>query len=323
MSITLILAIIVAITAIVLVTLLVGLKKIFDRLEYFDVELKQRDNALLEYQDLMKTLFENKNNELKAELSNKIRQILENSQIKFDELSTLFQKNSKLLENELQLNFKSIHNSSEKQSNNLIETITKYSENILTQNNELNKLSKEILTNSFESISNQIIESSNTTTKSINKYLEIQDKNTINIQTKLDNSFSSILQLVNNLRLDNLINVSNEIGKYKEGIFEDEHFLQEVGHCRVIRLTDKVSGNITNVHYNENGEKSYTETYSSDFLIYKMNYQSGKLISGVEFNNNGDILFEYFYDDAEEVKKKIEYIYDQNFNLKEQKKINY
>lgn len=151
----------------------------------------------------------------------------------------------------------------------------------------------------------------------------ISEKYGLTIKNQFENSFQNIVQLVNNLRLDNLINVSNEIGKYKQGIYEDEHFFQEVGFCKIIRISDKNSGDITNVYYGENGEKSYTETYAGDVLKYSMQYENNKLKIGKEFDINGKISFEYYYDNVEEITKKIEYIYDNNLELQNKKEINY
>lgn len=152
---------------------------------------------------------------------------------------------------------------------------------------------------------------------------KINEENKVILDTKLNNNLSNIISIVNNLRLNNLINVSNEIGKYRNGIYEDTHFIQEVGHCKIFKLTDKTTGEITNIHYDENGEKLYTETYVDDILQYKMNYRNKKLKNGIEFNKNGNVLFEYFYDEAEEISKKLEYIYDEEFNLTETQETNY
>lgn len=231
------------------------------------------------------------------------------------------------VENELDNGFKS---SNEELKNVAVSIKSSLDENIDAVSKRISTLS-DTVTESIKTESQMLKKSleaslekhSNTTDTKINEVLKIQDKNMINLKSKLENNFYNVVKLVHNLRLDNLINVSNEISKYKEGVYEDEHFLQEVGHCKIIKLTDKNSGEITNVYYDENGNKSYTETLSNDKLKYKMQYENGKLSNGAELNNDGDIVFEYFYDDAEEVNRKIEYIYDENANLKDKQETIY
>lgn len=149
------------------------------------------------------------------------------------------------------------------------------------------------------------------------------EKYHLNNKNQLENSFQNTVKLVNNLRLDNLINVANEIGKYKNGVVEDEHFLQEVGHCKIIKFTDKQTNEVTNVYYDENGEKSYTQTYLNDYLKYEMIYTNGLLSQGAEFNNLKQVIFAYQYDEVGEVSVKIEYEYDVNGNQIEKSRITY
>ncbi|MEA2019704.1 MAG: hypothetical protein U9N59_14785 [Campylobacterota bacterium] len=153
-------------------------------------------------------------------------------------------------------------------------------------------------------------------THSFEKY-QIDNKN------QLENSFQNTVRLVNNLRLDNLINVSNEIGKYKNGIVEDEYFLQEVGSCKVIKFTDKQSKEVTEVYYNELGEKSHTQTFLEDNLKYEMKYLSGLLSQGVEYDKQNQVIFAYEYNEAGEVSTKIEYEYDKSGKQTEKSKIKY
>jgi hypothetical protein len=180
---------------------------------------------------------------------------------------------------------------------------------IVSMKNELDLLDKKMVT-TFKVLKDET-----------NNIKNISEKYGLNIKNQLENSFQNTVKLVNHLRLDNLINVSNEISKYKQGIYEDEHFLQEIGYCKIIRLTDKKSGDVTNVNYDENGEKLFTETYNGDVKKYSMQYENNKLKIGKEFDSNGVISFEYFYDDMEEITKKIEYIYNSNFELQNKNEI--
>lgn len=181
---------------------------------------------------------------------------------------------------------------------------------------------KEVDNNLNNSEKNVLLEIENYQ-QNISKYAINSEKNIINIKNDLENNFYNIVQLVNNLRLDNLINVNNEINKYREGIYEDDHFLQEVGHCKIIKITDKNSNEVTNVYYDDYGNKSITETFCDGLFKYKMEYANNKLKKGFEIDSNGNTVFEYCYNDAEEVSKKVEYIYDTNSNLLETKETNF
>ena len=163
-------------------------------------------------------------------------------------------------------------------------------------------------------LDNSIVSNINEVKKDTQSFKMDFEKYQLNNKNQLENSFQNTVSLINNLRLDNLINVSNEIGKYKNGVVEDEHFLQEVGHCKIIKFTDKQTSEITNVYYNESGEKSYTQTYLNNYLKYEMIYSNGLLSKGAEFNDLKQIVFAYQYDDAGEVSVKIEYDYNEYGN---------
>jgi len=212
------------------------------------------------------------------------------------------------------------------QFSNLEQDISSYRKDVLNSiSNTQESLEKLILeenlivdnkTNSIKSL----VESLN---EILINSIEESNESMQNKLSKIENNYTSVVSLVNNLRIDNLINLINGIGEYKEGIYEDEHFLQEVEHCRIIKLTDKSTKEVTHVYYGENGEKSYTETFLNNRLKYIMKYEKGKLKTGFELNDDSETLFEYSYDDAEEISKKIEYIYDANSKLKDKIETNY
>ncbi|MFX4208611.1 hypothetical protein ACOTWV_07450 [Aliarcobacter butzleri] len=156
----------------------------------------------------------------------------------------------------------------------------------------------------------------------IEKYVKSQDKNAINVGTKLDNYFINVTKIISTLKIDNLIGITNEVNKYRQGILEDEFFLQEVGHCKIVKFTDKRNNDFTEVSYNEFGEKLYAKTYSENKLKLLIKYQNDKIKEGIEFDKDGNEIFEYFYNEAEEISKKIEYEYD-NEGKKIKEEINY
>jgi|GEM_PF-3293702 len=159
-------------------------------------------------------------------------------------------------------------------------------------------------------------------TKTINKQSKVIDElfkkveeQTINTKNKFDSNFHNTIKIINNLRLDNLINVSNEIQKYTSMTISDENFIKELGHCKVLRVTDKATNDITDVFY-ENGIKTHTETLNDGILKYSMQYnENGLQTEGLEYNDQGDVSFAYEYDLAGEVTTKIEYQYDTSGQL--------
>jgi hypothetical protein len=302
---------------VVLIALIIGFKKVLDALSESSQKLEVA---------------------VKTAMDVKIAYIEEKLSSDIATLSQVLNEKENTLVKELQAQNSSLISNYEKNSEKVVLSIGSQSNELLQKYQFSTASIGKLITNSSEATTKEVLAqlqsiskvmdssletSSANVTKKLDSFLAMQDKYSINIKSKIESNFSNMLQLVNNLRLDNLINVSNEISKYKEGTYEDKHFLQEVGHCKIIKLTDKNNGEVTHVYYDENGEKSHTETFDKDVLKYAMKYENGKLKNGVELNQNGEILFEYFYDDAEEVSKKIEYIYDEKAKLVNKKETNY
>lgn len=294
---------------VILIALVVGFKKVIDFLSEMTQNQKQLEESLhsliTENQASLKSLVNDNSASTEKNVSVKIESLSNVvSDIKTEFINSIKEKETSTI--------KEIKSQNELLQNAIVEKSQKLASLVESKGNA-----------TLQELSKQLKETSKDVNSKLDGFLSTQDKNIINITSKVDSNFLNIVQLVNNLRLDNLINVTNEISKYKEGTYEDEHFLQEVGHCKIIKLTDKNSGEITNVYYDENGEKSHTETFDNDSLKYNMKYENGKLKSGVELNSDGEVLFEYIYDDAEEVSKKIEYVYEQDGSLKDKKETNY
>lgn len=316
---------------VIFIVVAIGLKKILNTLADINIKLKSNEeifkNILSQNEEKILKFVEETNketlNKLKEQNINNfkgIQSLIANDTITLERVilntieneaklvKELYVEQFRIISQEINKKSENIVNQNVELNNHIQKDLIKSKDNILEELKELNQLSR----NNFERISSNILDSS----------LQ-QEKVGITIQTKINNTFFNMVTLVNNLRLDNLINVSNEINKYKEGIYEDEHFLQEVGHCKIIKITDKESQDITYINYTVNGEKSYTETRHDNILKYSMEYENNKLKIGKEFDVNGEISFEYFYNEMEEIDKKIEYIYDNNLKLKDKKEINY
>lgn len=202
--------------------------------------------------------------------------------------------------------------------NNIVENIIKSDKNIKLNNEIILNSSMELkntLKQDFENHNNDIKSSISNIENKVENYIKLQDKMTINLGTKLENQFTNISKIISTLKIDNLISITNEINKYRQGVLEDEFFLQEVGHCKIVKFTDKSNNDFTEVFYNDSGEKLYAETYSEDKLKFLIKYQNDKIKDGIEFDKDGNVIFEYFYNEAEEISKKIEYEYVNNSKI--------
>jgi len=152
------------------------------------------------------------------------------------------------------------------------------------------------------------------------KALEKEQK-TIAFKNQQDNlsNLEQLSSFVNTLRINNLIELTNALAKHQALSVETEDFIKVLGDCKVLTLKDKHSGQTTEIHY-ENGIKVSSDTFADDTLKYQMFYsESGNAEKGVELDANGNIIFEYLYDDAGEISKKIESEYDQAGNKINQK----
>ncbi len=199
--------------------------------------------------------------------------------------------------------------------NNIVEQILESNKNIKLNNENILNTSMELknaIKQDFVIFNNDIKLSTSSIEDKVENYIKLQDKTTINLGTKLENYFTNITKIISTLKIDNLISITNEINKYRQGVLEDEFFLQEVGHCKIIKFTDKSNNDFTEVFYNDSGEKLYAETYSEDKLKFLIKYQNDKIKDGIEFDKDGNVIFEYFYNEAEEISKKIEYEYHNN-----------
>jgi hypothetical protein len=128
-------------------------------------------------------------------------------------------------------------------------------------------------------------------------------------------SFELLTNLVQSVRIDNIIELTNELGKHNELTVETEDFVKQLGDCKVLKIKDKYTDQVTQVYY-DNGIKRSTDTFAGDDLKYQMFFDdAGKAVRGIELNEQGNITFEYLYDEAGEVNKRIEYVYDKSGNL--------
>lgn len=295
--------IVVIFLAIIFISLLVGLILLFYKLKNLNIKIDNIQKSNLKASNEVNVRFEQIERNYKDF-------VLSINHLKEIDLVN-FEKNVKSSIYDINGNIDKYIKTQGEQNFAIQEKLDSYSSNTISEFKELKEIDlanlKKEAKNNIDNIDNKI-----------EKYIKTQDKYNINIQSKLDNHNFNITKLVSQLRIDNFINFSEEINKSKQASYENEYFL------KIIKFIDKKTGDITKVFYNDDGEKDYTETYNNENkLILSMRYEKGKLKLGKEFDKNGNEIFEYFYDDVEEISKKIEYVYDKNLEFIKKEEVNY
>ncbi|MDE1234729.1 chemotaxis protein [Vibrio aestuarianus] len=119
---------------------------------------------------------------------------------------------------------------------------------------------------------------------------------------------------IQQLRADNLVSLTNELARHQELTIDTDDFVKRLGDCKVTQIEDKHSGQVTHIYY-ENGKKRSSDTFAGNQLKYQMTFNhDGKPVRGCEFDQAGNLVFEYLYDDAGEISKRIETVYDPKGN---------
>jgi hypothetical protein len=217
---------------------------------------------------------------------------------------------------------------------NLLETHTKDLGEQVTNNLDrvnlatktLTKTSKstyELLVSKFTESIEAIQDSKESQNEKIDTLSRNLEKNQINYKNIQDSSFQNLVQLVNNIRLNNLVDISNELAKYKNGVIENKYFLQEIGDYKIMKFTDKKTHEVTEIYYDDKGHKSYTKTFVGKKLKYEMKFNKGVLKTGLEYNDKNQVIFAYEYDEAGEVSMKIEYEYNKSGKKSEKNRRKY
>ncbi|RTR33240.1 hypothetical protein [Shewanella atlantica] len=130
-------------------------------------------------------------------------------------------------------------------------------------------------------------------------------------QQQLSN-LETLSSLIQNLRVQNLVELTNELAQHTELKVDTSDFVKHLGECKVVKIEDKHTGQMTQVYY-ENGIKHSSDTLQGEQLKYQMFYDlEGKLVKGIEYGDDQQVSFEYLYDDAGEISQRLEYVYDAN-----------
>lgn len=171
------------------------------------------------------------------------------------------------------------------------------------------KLYKQETKQMVDQISEQLLNSLNPIQETLEKNILNINNNMADLKNEFANNMHTIMKQIGNLQLANYIDFANEIHKSKDYTYEDENFIQDVGHCKIVKIKDKKSGEVTHVYYDHQGNKSHTETFTNEILKYSMMYDNKKLVKGFEYNLDGDVIFKYEYNEAGEIINKTEYLY--------------
>ncbi|SDJ52838.1 hypothetical protein SAMN04488540_10982 [Ferrimonas sediminum] len=109
------------------------------------------------------------------------------------------------------------------------------------------------------------------------------------------------------LKIENAIELTNGLASGKELKVETADFIKHLGDCKVTRMEDKASNQVTEIIYNE-GKKVASQTFADGLLKYQMTFDSdGKLTKGEEFDDQGNMVFEYQYNAAGEITNRIDF----------------
>ncbi|MGY2573851.1 chemotaxis protein [Vibrio sp. C8] len=174
------------------------------------------------------------------------------------------------------------------------------------QNEEFSLVEK-LVGQSYNNLKEQLM-----TLKQLNERSEFTSKQSM---TSL---LEQITTQVQKLRADNLVSLINELAKHQELEISTDDFIKKLGDCKVTQIEDKHTGQVTHIHY-QNNVKRRSDTFSGSKLKYQMIFnEDGKPSVGTEFDNAGNTIFEYTYDDAGEINKRVETIYDHTGKQAEQ-----
>ncbi|TKB48446.1 hypothetical protein FCL40_12100 [Ferrimonas sediminicola] len=107
--------------------------------------------------------------------------------------------------------------------------------------------------------------------------------------------------LVQSLKITNAVDLTHALVEGRELKVETEEFVKQLGECKVTAMEDKLSGQVTEILYQE-GRKVSSRTFENGQLKYQISFdEQGRATKGEEFNQKGELAFEYHYDLAGEV----------------------
>ena len=146
---------------------------------------------------------------------------------------------------------------------------------------------------------------------------------TAELKSTHEQHLSQLLSFISSLRIENIADLTNALVQ-KNGLqVETNDMVQFFDDCKVSKALDKNTGQLTTFIYT-NGIKSLSETFADGKLKYQMEFSSlGKPIKGTELNDEGNLVFEYHYDEAGEILKRLDFTYDSIGEKRKSIEVNY
>ncbi|WP_417349032.1 hypothetical protein [Ferrimonas sp.] len=113
-----------------------------------------------------------------------------------------------------------------------------------------------------------------------------------------------LTQQVQSLKISNAVDLTNALMEGRDLKVETEEFVKHLGECKVTAMEDKLSGQVTEILYEE-GHKVASRTFEDGQLKYQIRFdEHGRAVKGEEFGSDGEVAFEYHYDLAGEVSSR-------------------
>ncbi|WP_028109584.1 hypothetical protein [Ferrimonas futtsuensis] len=110
-----------------------------------------------------------------------------------------------------------------------------------------------------------------------------------------------VTQQIQSLKINNAVDLTNALMEGRDLKVETEEFVKHLGECKVTSMEDKLSGQVTEILYEE-GRKVASRTFENGLLKYQIQFDGqGRAVKGEEFGSDGEVAFEYRYDLAGEV----------------------
>ncbi|BDY05510.1 hypothetical protein [Ferrimonas sp. YFM] len=109
---------------------------------------------------------------------------------------------------------------------------------------------------------------------------------------------------VQSLKISNAVDLTNALMEGRDLKVETEEFVKHLGECKVTAMEDKLSGQVTEILYEE-GRKVASRTFEDGQLKYQIQFdEQGRAVKGEEYSSDGEVAFEYRYDLAGEVSSR-------------------
>ena len=148
-------------------------------------------------------------------------------------------------------------------------------------------------------------------------------KGTVELKSLNEQHLYQLVAFISSLKTQNIADLTNAVVQQQGLQVETDDMIQFFDNCKVSKAVDKHTGQVTQFTYS-NGMKSSSETFADGKLKYQMEFSSlGKPLKGLELDDQGKALFEYHYDEAGEIKQRLDFSYNQHDQKRKSVEVNY